>query len=65
MQLHGREGVAQYKLHAVGHVALTGKGLLCVVAHVGTLKKPADDLAQDENANDRVVLDPADQEGFG
>jgi hypothetical protein len=38
MQLHGDEGVAQHKLHAFGHVALAGKGLLRVVAEVGALK---------------------------
>jgi hypothetical protein len=64
MELHGGERVPKHQLQALRHVALAGKRLHGVVAHVGALKQPPDDLTQGEDAGDRAVLLPADEEAL-
>jgi hypothetical protein len=64
MQLHGGESVPQNQLHAFTHVALAGERLLGVIAEVGALKEPANDLAQREHTGNRAVLEPANKEAL-
>ena len=64
MQPHGGEGVAQHELHALPHVALPGKRLLGVVAEVGALEEPPNDLTQREHADNCAVLAPANEEAL-
>jgi hypothetical protein len=56
--------MSEHQRHALRHVALTAGGLLGVVAEVGALKHSADDLTHDEDANKRIVDEPADEEAF-
>jgi hypothetical protein len=62
MQLHGDEGMSQYQLQAFRHVALPGMRLLGVVAEVGALKQPPNDLTQGVDTRDRTILEPTDEE---
>jgi hypothetical protein len=64
MQFHGGERVPQHQLHALDHVALAGKRLLGVVAEVGALKEPPNDLAERKHAGNRAVLEPANEEAL-
>jgi hypothetical protein len=62
MQLHGHEGVPQYQLQALRHVALAVEWTDRMVAHVGALKQPPNDLTQGKDAGDRAIVEPADEE---
>jgi hypothetical protein len=64
VQLHRGEGMPQDELHGFAHVSLSREWLLDVVAHVGTLKKPSNDLTQDEDADDGAILLPANEKGL-
>ena len=55
------ERVAQHELDALAHVALAGERLADRVAEVRALQQPAGDLGEVEEAEDRVVLEPADE----
>jgi len=54
----------QHELQAFGHVALAVERTLRVVPHVGALEEAANNLVQHKDADDRSVLDPADEEAF-
>jgi hypothetical protein len=64
VQLQGDEGVPQDQLQTFGHVALMVERTLRVIPHVSALEEAADNLVQHEDADDRSVLDPADEEAF-
>lgn len=61
---HVPKDVPQHEPHALLHVALTRVRLLGVVAEVGAVEHPADDLAQDEDAKNCLVVGPAYEQAF-
>ena len=69
MQLQPPERDAQHELEAFRHVAFARVRREGVVAEVGALEEAADDFADVEHADDRVVLaaahDEADVRGGG
>jgi hypothetical protein len=64
MQLQNREGVPQHQLQAFRHVALPVERTLRVIPHVGALEEAPHNLVQHEDADDRSILDSADEEAF-
>ena len=52
------------KSHAFRHVALPHVGLLGVIAEITALEHAANDLAQDEDADNRPVGKPANEEAL-
>ena len=64
MQLNGGEGVPQHQLEPFRHEPLPCIRLLGVIAEVGTLKQPPNDLTQGEDARDGAILEPAHEEAL-
>src|SRR3979411_924018 len=64
MQLHGRKRMSEHEAHALRHIALPGVRLLGVIAEISAVEHPANDLAQDEDADNGVVVRPADQQAL-
>jgi hypothetical protein len=56
--------MSEHEAHALRHVALLGVRLLRVIAEISAVKHPANDLAQDEDADNGPVEDPADEEAL-
>ena len=58
------EGVAQREPDSLGHETLPGGAREGVVADEGTLQRAAHDLVQVDDADDRSVVTPADEEAL-
>ena len=56
--------MTEHQAHALGHITLAVMGPLGVVAEVGAVEHPEDDLAQGEDADNSAVGEPADQEAL-
>jgi len=64
VQCHAGKRVTEHQAHALRHVTLAVMGPLGVVAEVGAVEHPEDDLAEGEDADNRAVGEPADQEAL-
>jgi hypothetical protein len=56
MQLQAGEHVLEHQLHSLGHVTAAGMGLERVVAEVRALEATPENLAEGEDAGDRIIL---------
>jgi hypothetical protein len=64
VELHGIEGMPQYQLHTLPHVALPGILPLRVIAKIRAVEHSANDLAQGEDTDHGAVGEPTDQEAL-
>jgi hypothetical protein len=64
MQLQFCECVPEHEPQSLRHIAFPGEGSPDIIAKVGILKQPSNDLADVENAEDRAIFDSANKERF-